>query len=79
LERQLSAPDTPNGKLMQIGWSGGCSKHEMLLMFRDAFRPDIVVTPVEHEVEIDRRLESDIEVPVLREQVAQLRRMVVAG
>lgn len=79
VERLLLAPDTPDGRLMQFGWTGGCSKHEMLQMFREAFRPDITVTPVEHGDAVDRRLEPDVEVPDLREQLARLRPMVEAS
>lgn len=79
VERLLVASDTHEGRLLQFGWPEGCSKHEMLLMFRDAFRPDISVTPVEHGSAVDRRLEPDVVVPDLSKQLAQLRPMVVAS
>ncbi len=79
VERLLAAPDTSEGRLLQFGWPEGCSKHEMLLMFRDAFRPDISVAPVEHGAAVDRRLEPDVVVPDLREQLAELRRTVAAS
>ncbi len=73
VERLLAKADEPVGRLVQYGWRGGCSKHEMLQCFRDAFRHDITVTPVENTQAVDRRLEPDVEVPDLRAQLDQLR------
>lgn len=79
VERLLVAPDTFEGRLLQLGWPKGCSKYEILLMFRDAFRPDISVTPVEHGAPVDRRLEPDVVVPDLSRQLAHLRQMGVTS
>ena len=77
VERLMAAPDPAAGRLLQFGWKRGCSKHEMLVLFRDAFRPDINVFPVEHSERVDRRLEPDIEVPDLCAQIADMRAKVV--
>lgn len=78
VEKLIATPDPAVGRLLQYGWAGGCSKHEMLMLFRDAFRPDITVLPVEHREAVDRRLEPDIVVPDLRAQLARLRAKEVA-
>ena len=73
VKQLLARPDEPAGCLVQYGWRGGCSKHEMLKRFRDTFRPDITVTPMEHPHTVDRRLEPDVEVPDLHAQLERLR------
>jgi dTDP-4-dehydrorhamnose reductase len=79
VERLLTRPEVSGGRMVQYGWRGGCSKHEMLQQFRDAFRPDITVTPVEHAQTVDRRLEPEVEVPELRVQLTALRARMEAA
>lgn len=77
VERLMAAPDPFTSRMVQYGWAGGCSKHEMLMLFREAFRPDITVSPLAHIEAFDRRLEPDVEVPDLRAQLARLKAVMV--
>ena len=72
VESLMATPNPALGQLLQFGWLGGCSKYEMLILFRDAFRPDITVSPVEQLEAVDRRLNPDIFVPALREQLRSI-------
>lgn len=68
LEKLLSLK-RDEAELVQIGTVDGYSKHQMLCMFRDVFRPDINVQPVEHGSPVDRRLLPEVTAPSLAEQL----------
>jgi dTDP-4-dehydrorhamnose reductase len=73
VENLLSGSSELAGRILQFGWPEGCSKYEMLLQFRETFRRDIEVVPRKHHESVDRRLEADIAVPELRQQLERLR------
>ena len=78
VERLLAGAVDPQARLIQFGSRYAYSKYDMLSLFKAAFRPDITVEPAEHPQQIDWRLQPDIEVPGLPEQLEQLRPLLVA-
>lgn len=76
VERQLTLPADSAARLVQFGSRESYSKCEMLNLFKHTFRPDIVVEPTEHTQKVDRRLEPEIEVPALPEQLEHLRALL---
>ncbi len=65
-----SLPALP--RLVQAGTLAAHSKYEMLCLFRNTFRPDIDIHPVEHGSGVDRRLQPEIIAPDLQEQLDHL-------
>jgi dTDP-4-dehydrorhamnose reductase len=63
-------------KLLQVGTAESYTKYQMLCLFRDAFRPDISVHPVEHATAVNRRLEPELVAPRFPEQIDQLREIL---
>jgi dTDP-4-dehydrorhamnose reductase len=78
VESLLADPPDPGARLVQIASTGAHSKHEMLCLFRDVFRPDIEVVPVEHAQAVDRRLEAGRAAPALAQQLRELARRMEA-
>ena len=72
VEKLILKKSMGENHLIQYAWKEGCSKYEMLKMFSQLFRPDLSISPVEHEKSIDRRLIPDVEVPNLRMQLNEL-------
>jgi len=73
VEKVIANASPTKGNVVQYGWAEGCSKFEMLELLRDAFRPDIQIYPVQHHIEMDRRLDPDIPVPDLLTQIYRLK------
>lgn len=78
VERLFAGAFDPQARLIQFGSRYAYSKYDMLSLLKTAFRPDITVEPVEHPQQIDWRLQPDIEVPGLPEQLEQLRPLLEA-
>lgn len=73
VERMLAGPTDARTRLVQLGSREDYSKYDMLNLFKAAYRPDITVEPVAHPQSIDWRLQPDIAVPGLPEQLERLR------
>lgn len=73
VERLLAGPAGARARLVQLGSCEAYSKYDMLNLFKTAYRPDITVEAVAHPQSIDWRLQPDIVVPDLPEQLELLR------
>lgn len=73
VERLLAGPADAHARLLQLGSRESYSKYDMLNLFKNAYRPDITVEQAVHPQSIDWRLQPDIAVPGLPEQLERLR------
>jgi dTDP-4-dehydrorhamnose reductase len=61
------------GRLIQLGVDTVITKYELLLAFQAAFKTDFEIVPTETDSAVYRVLETDIDLPSISEQLAQLR------
>lgn len=75
IERMLTSGE-PLPSLLQLGTEPSCTKHELLCLLRDVFRPDITVEAGAPGEAVDRRLEPQRTAPPLPAQLEALARFL---